>query len=115
MLLSVLISFSIATVVYTVVVIVLLPYFKKRTAKTRLMRKGIEAYAVVLDIEPTGCYIDNLPEVRMQVKVQPYTGRNFVAETKQVVSHAALMQLRTGSYLKIKYNPHNLKEVAVIP
>jgi hypothetical protein len=114
MLPSIFISFSIATVVYAVLGIVLLPYFKKRTAKRRLLRKGREAYAVVLDIEATGCYIDKLPQVRMQLKVQPYNGRNFVAETKQAVSPLLLSQLKAGSCLKIKYNPRNLKEVTVV-
>jgi hypothetical protein len=114
MLLIILISFSIATVVYAVLGFVLLPYLKKRIAKSMLLRKGREAYAVVLVIEATGCYIDKLPQVRMLLKVQPYGRRNFVAETKQVVSPVEFSELRAGSSVKVKYNPHNVKEIAVI-
>jgi hypothetical protein len=115
MLPSIFISFSIATVVYAVLGFVLLPYLKKRIAKSMLLRKGREAYAVVLDIEVTSCYIDKFLQVRMLLKVQPFTGRNFVAETKQAISPLSLSQLKAGSCLKIKYNPRNLKEVIVVP
>ena len=111
---SVLISCAMAIVVYGVLQLVVLPYVQKRNTRSESMKKGLEARAVVLNVQPTGTYIDNLPQVCMLVKVQPYGGRNFVAETKQVVSPMELSRLRAGTCLKVKYNPHNVKEITVI-
>jgi hypothetical protein len=113
MLLSIFISFTVATVVYAVLGIVLLPYLKI-FVKSRLVKRRVEAYAIVLNIESTGCCNGNLPQVRMQLKVQPHMGRKFIAEIKQVVT-PALSNLKTGKCIKVKYNPRNLKDITVMP
>jgi cytidyltransferase-like protein len=41
---------------------------------------------LVLNIRLTGHYVGNRPQVCMLVNVKPHAGRNFVAETKQIVS-----------------------------
>jgi hypothetical protein len=114
MLQSILTHSAAAIVVYIMIQFVFLQFTHKQDGRSKLMKKGLEAYAVVLTIQPTGVYIDDLPQICMLLKVQPYTGRNFVAETKEVMSPLELSKLRAGSSLKVKYNPHNLKEVTVI-
>ena len=78
------------------------------------MSEGVEAEAVLLNMEQTGLYVNNHPQIKLQVEVQPLAGRNFVSEVREVLTLIDLSQLRIGSTLKVKYNPLNTNEVIVI-
>jgi hypothetical protein len=82
--------------------------------KRRLMQEGTEADAVLLNMQQTGLYVNNQPQVQLQVQVHPLTGRNFVSEVREVLTLIDMSQLRIGSTLKVKYNPANTKEVMVL-
>ena len=75
---------------------------------------GVEAKAVVLTIERTGLYINHQPQVKMQMQVIPEKGRNFVAETSEVLSIFDIATIHAGSTVKVLYNPANTKEVALV-
>lgn len=78
-------------------------------------RKGkIESSAIVLSIEETGIYIDHRPQVKMQMQVMPAKGRNFVAEVEEFVPVVTLASIRTGSTVKVKYDPENHKEIRLV-
>ena len=79
-----------------------------------MQHEGIEADAVLLNIEQTGVYVNNQPQVKLQLQVHPPTGRNFVSEAVEVLSLLDISRLRTGSALKVKYNRANTKEVMVL-
>ena len=92
----------------------LLPVFRIAMINRRLVRDGVEADAVLLNIEKTGLYINKQPQMKMQLQVHPVTGRNFVSETKEVVNLMDLHRLQIGGTLKVKYNPANIKEVMIV-
>jgi hypothetical protein len=75
---------------------------------------GVEAKAVILAIEQTGLYIDHQPQVKMQMQVIPERGRNFIAETSEVLSVFDMATIRAGSTVKVKYNPENIREISLI-
>jgi hypothetical protein len=92
----------------------LFPLLQIARINRRLSREGVEAQAVLLNMEQTGVYVNNRPQVKLQVQVHPLTGRNFVSEVREVLSLIDLSQLRIGTTLKVKYNPANTKEVMVL-
>lgn len=92
----------------------LMPLLKIGRLKKRLLREGVEAEAVLLNMEQTGLYVNNQPQIKLQVQVQPQSGRNFVSEVREVLTLIDLSQLRIGTTLKVKYNPANTKEVMVL-
>jgi hypothetical protein len=114
MLFSIIIIVAVAALLYFVFSRTLFPLLQIGKMKKRLMNEGIEAEAVLLNMEQTGLYVNNQPQIKLQVQVQPPTGRNFVSEVKEVLSLIDLSQLRIGSTLKVKYNPVNTKEVMVL-
>lgn len=114
MLFTILIIVFITAVFYLVLSRTLFPILQISQMKKRLMREGVEAEAVLLNMEQTGLYVNNQPQIKMQVQVQPMTGRNFVSEVREVLTLIDLSQLRIGSTLKVKYNPTNTKEVMVL-
>lgn len=103
-----------AAIMYLVFRVTLIPLLKVSRMKKRLMQEGVEAEAVLLNMEQTGLYVNNQPQIKLQVQVQPNSGRNFVSEVREVLTLIDLSQLRIGSTLKVKYNPANTKEVMVL-
>jgi len=79
-----------------------------------LLHNGREAEAVILNLEFTGVYINNEPQIRMLVHVLPAAEENFVAEMREVISLMDLSYLRAGSMLRVKYIPHNTKRVLMV-
>src|SRR5689334_9062270 len=59
----------------------------------------LEAEAIILRIDL------NKSRIRLQMQVQPDKGRNFVAEIEDVFMHFNLSVLKTGSVVKVQYNP----------
>lgn len=93
----------------------LFPLLQIARTNRRLLKEGTEAPAILLNMEQTGVYVNNQPQVKLQVQVHSLTGRNFVSETRAVLTLVDLSQLRIGNTLKVKYNPANTKEVMVLP
>ena len=99
---------------FTVLYFSLYPFVKAEKIKRRLTREGVEAEAVLLRMEQTGRYVNNLPQVILQVKVQPRSGRNFVTEASEVMSLVDLARLPVGCTVKVRYNPCNMKEIMLV-
>lgn len=114
MLFTIITIIIVLAILYFVLSRTLFPLLQINQMKKRLMRQGIEADAVLLNMEQTGLYVNNQPQIKLQVQVQPLTGRNFVSEIREVLTLIDLSQLRIGSTLKVKYNPVNTKEVMVL-
>lgn len=91
-----------------------LPLLRIARINRRLAKEGTDADAVLLNLEPTGLYINKQPQIKLQVQVHPLVGRNFVSEVCEVLTPVDLSGLRVGSTLKVKYNPANTKEVMVL-
>ena len=92
----------------------LFPLVESEKLKKRLNREGVEAEAILVRMEQTGQYINNLPEVRLQMKVQSKCGMVFVSETREVMSLVDMAQLPVGCTLKVRYNPGNKKEITLV-
>ncbi|HVF81040.1 MAG TPA: hypothetical protein VM884_03865 [Flavisolibacter sp.] len=101
-------------VLYFVFSLTIFPLLHIARTNRKLLREGLEANAVLLNMEQTGVYVNNQPQIKLQVQVHPLTGRNFVSETRAVLTLIDLSQLRIGGMLKVKYNPANTKEVIVL-
>ena len=76
----------------------------------RWINSAVEADAIILNIEQTGFYVNNKPQVRLQVQVKPLKGRNFVTELNAPEDP----QIKAGSFIKVKYNPRNYRELILI-
>ena len=76
--------------------------------------KQVEAPAVLLNFYVTGISKNNATEYSLQMQVQPVEGRNFVTETKQLVTIEDVRNLYIGSKLHVRYNPANKKDLALI-
>lgn len=114
MLFTIAIVAIVLVILYFVLSKTLFPLLQVAKVNRRLQREGTEANAVLLNMEQTGLYVNNQPQIKLQLQVHPLTGRNFVSETNEVLTLIDLSQLRIGSTLKVKYNPANTKEVMMM-
>lgn len=94
---------------------IIISLFPAQTTNFKKWIEGaVEADALVLGTEDTGFLINSLPQTRIQLQVRPDKGRNFIAEIKQVLSEADTAIFKAGSTIRVKYNPHNCKELMLI-
>lgn len=100
--------------VYAVLSWTIIPRIRQARSYARLARQGAEAEAVVLSIAKTGRYVNNEPQVKLLLKVQPSAQQNFVAEINEVFTLMELSTLRAGSIMKVRYNPSDTGEVMLV-
>jgi hypothetical protein len=77
-----------------------------------VVQNGLEAMAEVLGVQDTGTTINNNPVVVMQLKVSTSMGTHFDTSAQAMVSRIAVP--RTGDKIKIKYNPADPTQIAVL-
>ena len=77
-----------------------------------LAQNGLEATAEVVMVQDTGSTVNMNPVVVIQMKVTPAAGAPFDLTTQTMVSRIAVP--RAGDKIKIKYNPANPQQVAVL-
>lgn len=78
-------------------------------SKKRKLSADMEAEAIVLQMESTGQYINNQPEVKLQVQVQPERGRNFISEVKAILPGPDYISC--GARIWVKYSGNNVSMV----
>ena len=77
-----------------------------------LAQNGLEATAEVVMVTDTGATVNMNPVVVLQMKVTPVAGAPFDVTTQTMVSRISVP--RAGDKIKIKYNPANPQQVAVL-
>jgi len=86
----------------------------QRKRHQKILANGIESEATVIDIGPTGLYVNNDPQVKVQIQVEPEKGRNFITEIKQSVPQVDFNLLHSGSRIIVKYDPTYPKQVVLM-
>ncbi|MBN2057820.1 MAG: hypothetical protein JW782_03385 [Candidatus Saganbacteria bacterium] len=79
----------------------------------KLIQNGEPAMAEIVKISPTGNLINEQPEVRLFLVVRPENGPEYETTKRMVISPVYLPQFQPGAQLKIKYDPNNIKRIAV--
>ncbi|CAG5008461.1 hypothetical protein DYBT9275_04274 [Dyadobacter sp. CECT 9275] len=86
----------------------------RRMSPSELLRSGQQAEAVILCVQETGLFINNLPKLKVQMQVKPERGRNFVVEVQQTLPDFDAGSLLAGTRVLVKYNPSNHKQVVLL-
>ena len=114
MIVAVIIVSASLVVIFTLLHFSLYPFLKAEKLRRRLCKEGVVAEAILVGMVETGHYVNNLPQVKLQMKVSTVSGRIFVSETSEVMSLVDLAQLRPGCTMKVRYNPCNMKEIMLV-
>jgi len=78
----------------------------------QLAETGADATAEVLSIQDTGATVNMNPVVVLTLKVKPAKGEEFQTAAQLMVSRIAVP--RAGDKIKIKYNPENPSQIAIV-
>ena len=81
--------------------------------RQEIVTNGVVADAIVLSIQETDLYVNDLPEMKVQMQIKPLRGRNFVTEIQQVIPKTIFGPLHTGSKILVKYDPGYPKEIVL--
>ena len=85
--------------------------FDKKARMRRIAKNGVEAKAVLLNINYPADPVKKLQPVKLQVHVYPETGRNFVTEIPDFLDPES--KYRIGDSFIVKYNPVNTQELVI--
>lgn len=79
-----------------------------------VLDKGVEAVARIVSVIDTGKRHNTNPVVTIKLKVTARDGHDFDAEVTMPVSPVRLVSLTPGSIIKVKYDPDQITNVAIV-
>ena len=78
-----------------------------------IMKSGISAQATIQNVWQTGTYINNSPQVGMQLEVRPPTGVPYVAQVNAIIPLINIPQFQPGAVVPVKIHPTDPSKVAL--
>ena len=77
------------------------------------MKSGTPAQATIQQVWPTGTYVNNNPQIGMQLEVRPPTGLPYTAQLKAVIPLVNIPQFQPGAVVPVKIHPTDPSKVAL--
>ena len=87
--------------------------FKNMGQNSSLIKSGIQAPAVILNAEDTGASMNDNPQVRLTLQVNPADRPSFQAVTTTFVSRIRIGMITPGSPAMVRFDPNDTTKVAV--
>lgn len=86
-------------------------YYYSNKKEAYLMEKGIQGEAKVLEVQQTGMYVNNLPQVKFLLEINIPGEVPYKLEHKEVKSYIGLGNFAVGATLPVYVDPKNPKNV----
>jgi hypothetical protein len=87
--------------------------FKNMNQNSTLIKTGISAPAVILNAEDTGTTMNESPQVRLTLQVNPAYGPSFQAVTTTFVGRLQIGMVTPGAPVTVRYDPNDMTKVAI--
>jgi hypothetical protein len=87
--------------------------FKNMNQNSTLVKTGISASAVILNAEDTGTTMNESPQVRLTLQVNPAFGPSFQAVTTTFVGRLQIGMITPGASCTVRYDPTDTTKVAI--
>ena len=87
--------------------------FKNMNQNSTLIKTGVSAPAVILNAEDTGTTMNESPQVRLTLQVNPAFGPSFQAVTTTFVGRLQIGMITPGAPVTVRYDPNDITKVAV--
>lgn len=78
-----------------------------------IMKSGIAAQATIQNVWQTGTYVNNNPQIGMQLEVRPPTGMAYTAQTTAIIPLVNIPQFQPGAVVPVKIHPTDPSKVAL--
>ncbi len=87
--------------------------FKGMSQNSNLVKTGVSAPAVILEVQDTGVSMNNSMQARLTLQVTPSNRPPFQATATTFVNRFQVGMLVPGASVQVKYDPNNISQVAV--
>jgi hypothetical protein len=87
--------------------------FKNMNQNSGVLKTGVSAPAVILSAEDTGTTMNESPQVRLTLQVNPAYGPSFQAVTTTFVGRLQIGMITPGSHVTVRYDPNDMTKVAI--
>jgi hypothetical protein len=86
---------------------------KQSQERQRLLMQGHPANGRILQLLDTGMMVNNSPQVRIILEVQPPGRPPYQAECTMIVSYLAIPRVQPGCFVPVKFDPMNPARIAI--
>ncbi len=87
--------------------------FKAIRPDPTIMKSGTSAQATIQNVWQTGTYINNSPQVGMQIEVRPPNGVPYQTQITAVIPLINIPQFQPGAVVPVKIHPTDPSKVAL--
>src|SRR6266498_247288 len=87
--------------------------FKGMSQSSSLVKTGVSASAVILEVQDTGVSMNNSMQARLTLQVTPPNRAPFQATATAFVNRFQVGMLVPGASVQVKYDPNDISKVAV--
>ncbi|MBP6179105.1 MAG: hypothetical protein KA473_03170 [Anaerolineales bacterium] len=87
--------------------------FKNMNQNSAVIKNGISAPAVILRADDTGTTMNDSPQVRLTLQVNPEYGPSFQAVTTTFIGRLQIGLITPGSACVVRYDPSDPGKVAL--
>jgi hypothetical protein len=87
--------------------------FKGMSQNSAVLKNGVSAPAVILDVQDTGVTMNDNPQARLTLQINPAGRAPFQAITTTFVNRFHVGMLTPGSTIQVKYDPNDITKVAI--
>jgi hypothetical protein len=103
------IPFIVIFIVFMSIKGMIFPLLKASSLSSKLKASGVKSVGFIKSLQQTGVYINNQPQLNIQLEVLNARGEKFMTSLKTVVSLTALSSVKEGVPLSIIYDPVTLE------
>jgi hypothetical protein len=87
--------------------------FKAMRPDPTIMKSGTPAQATIQNVWQTGTYVNNNPQIGMQLEVRPPSGAPYQAQVNAIIPLVNIPQFQPGAVVPVKIHPTDPSKVAL--
>jgi hypothetical protein len=107
-------SLLIALLVVGLLSFMFVPEIVRCSHENKILKTGVQAVAVVVEVIDTGNRFNKNPQVRLKIEVRPEHKPPFQAEITTVISVVELNKFQPGKVVTVKYDVSDYSKVVLI-
>ncbi len=87
--------------------------FKAMRPDPTIMKSGTPAQATIQNVWQTGTYVNNNPQIGMQLEVRPPNGVPYQTQVNAIIPLVNIPQFQPGAVVPVKIHPTDPSKVAL--
>jgi type II secretory pathway pseudopilin PulG len=104
---------GITLLVVGILAAVFIPLMRQSAQRRQLLATGVRARGRILSTQETGLRVNNQPQVKFTLEVQPDGKPAYQAECKMVISLLYAPQIQHGMTVSVRYDAQDPTKVAI--